>query len=399
MYNAFYELVIGERPGARIREGAAGQLLPHAAGTLRTAAADRRRRLVQGRLEFVHPGLAQGLPDRPGTAQPGRGVHQRHAVPGPVRRPLQHGHGRGDHRCEGTPHARRRFRGALRRRTAGRHDRHARIVLLIPGQAAKVTLANTNTSGDLLTVHWAAAPPSGSGITVAPASGSVSLIRGASRPHHPYRGGVLGRGPRDGHRPGQRSPPARAGPACSAPAPTSRSSIPYPSLAAAFDNVGVTEDSDPAPGNFDGYGNSFSATALADAGITPGSHGHVGRGHVHLAGRDGRRARQRRGQRADHRGVRVRQHARVPRRGGQRGGLGDGDDRLHRRKHAVVHHRVPELDRRHAGDGDALVATTSYFNRTTPGAARTPSLFAPPCHCKPGRPSPTSRSRTSAARR
>ena len=45
--------------------------------------------------------------------------------------------------------------------------------------------------------------------------------------------------------------------------------IPYPSLAAAFDNVGITDDSDPAPGNFDGYGNSFSATALAAACSPP----------------------------------------------------------------------------------------------------------------------------------
>jgi beta-glucosidase len=37
-----------------------------------------------------------------------------------------------------------------------------------------------------------------------------------------------------------------------------------------FDNVGVTDDSAPTPGNFDGDGNSYSAEALADAGITPG---------------------------------------------------------------------------------------------------------------------------------
>ncbi len=35
--------------------------------------------------------------------------------------------------------------------------------------------------------------------------------------------------------------------------------IPYQSLAAAFDNVGITEDADPSPGNFGGYGNSFGA--------------------------------------------------------------------------------------------------------------------------------------------
>ena len=43
-----------------------------------------------------------------------------------------------------------------------------------------------------------------------------------------------------------------------------------PDLAAAYDNVGVTSESDTAPGDFDGDGNSFSAEKLADVGITPG---------------------------------------------------------------------------------------------------------------------------------
>jgi hypothetical protein len=43
-----------------------------------------------------------------------------------------------------------------------------------------------------------------------------------------------------------------------------------PDLASAFDNVGVTSESDPAPGDFDGDGNSFSAEKLAEQGVTPG---------------------------------------------------------------------------------------------------------------------------------
>ncbi len=46
---------------------------------------------------------------------------------------------------------------------------------------------------------------------------------------------------------------------------------PYPTLAAAFNDVGVSDESDPAAGNFDGYDDSFSAQALAAAGVTPGS--------------------------------------------------------------------------------------------------------------------------------
>jgi hypothetical protein len=47
--------------------------------------------------------------------------------------------------------------------------------------------------------------------------------------------------------------------------------VPYPSLAAAFDNVGITDDADHGPGNFDGFGNSFSSQALADVGLAPGA--------------------------------------------------------------------------------------------------------------------------------
>jgi hypothetical protein len=46
--------------------------------------------------------------------------------------------------------------------------------------------------------------------------------------------------------------------------------VPYASLASAFNNVSITDDSDHGPGNIDGGGNSFSAQALAAAGLTPG---------------------------------------------------------------------------------------------------------------------------------
>jgi alpha-galactosidase len=51
---------------------------------------------------------------------------------------------------------------------------------------------------------------------------------------------------------------------------------PYPTLAAAFNDVGVSSQSDPAAGNFDGYDDSFSAQALAAAGVRPGSVVHAG---------------------------------------------------------------------------------------------------------------------------
>ncbi len=46
--------------------------------------------------------------------------------------------------------------------------------------------------------------------------------------------------------------------------------MPFASLPAGFNNVSITDDSDHGPGNIDGGGNSFSAQALAAAGLTPG---------------------------------------------------------------------------------------------------------------------------------
>jgi beta-glucosidase len=50
---------------------------------------------------------------------------------------------------------------------------------------------------------------------------------------------------------------------------TPTTGAPYSSLAAAYDNVGITDNSNPAPGNFDGTGESFSAQALAAGTPTP----------------------------------------------------------------------------------------------------------------------------------
>ncbi len=44
----------------------------------------------------------------------------------------------------------------------------------------------------------------------------------------------------------------------------------YSSLAAAYDNVGITEGGDPTGGNFDGGGQSYAAAGLVDAGLAPG---------------------------------------------------------------------------------------------------------------------------------
>jgi hypothetical protein len=47
--------------------------------------------------------------------------------------------------------------------------------------------------------------------------------------------------------------------------------VPYPTLADGFNNVSITDDTNRAPGNIDGGGNSLSAQALAAVGLTPGA--------------------------------------------------------------------------------------------------------------------------------
>ncbi|MFJ6569214.1 NEW3 domain-containing protein [Streptomyces sp. NPDC091292] len=50
-----------------------------------------------------------------------------------------------------------------------------------------------------------------------------------------------------------------------------RTGAPSPNLAAAYNNVAITDENNTAPGNYDGEGNSFSAQKLADVGLVRGA--------------------------------------------------------------------------------------------------------------------------------
>ena len=55
--------------------------------------------------------------------------------------------------------------------------------------------------------------------------------------------------------------------------------VPYASLAAAYNNTGISDNSDEAAANYDGVGDSFSAQALAagtPTALTPGSQVTIG---------------------------------------------------------------------------------------------------------------------------
>lgn len=48
-------------------------------------------------------------------------------------------------------------------------------------------------------------------------------------------------------------------------------SVPYPSLIAAFNNLGISDDAHPSAGNLDGDGSSYSAQSLAAVGLSQGA--------------------------------------------------------------------------------------------------------------------------------
>ena len=118
--------------------------------------------------------------------------------------------------------------------------------------------------------------------------------------------------------------------------------VAYPSLAASFNDVGITADSNTAPGNYDGNGSSFSETALTSAGGGPGRDRHRPGPVLHLPQRRGRGRRQHRRRGRDHHDVGQR-HARAPGVGQLRSRHRDGNDHVHRRQHAELHAHVTGL--------------------------------------------------------
>jgi len=137
-------------------------------------------------------------------------------------------------------------------------------LMVTAGTSSAVSLRLTNRTGSAAATTWQVAAPAG--LTVTPATGSVVLP------------------------PGQAATETLTVSATSAGlnveldvalTTTEGAAVdngdafidvltPYASLAQAFNNIGTTSDSAPTAGNFDGAGNSFSAQALAAAGIAPG---------------------------------------------------------------------------------------------------------------------------------
>jgi predicted alpha-1,2-mannosidase len=145
-------------------------------------------------------------------------------------------------------------------------------LVVAPGATAEVTIGAQSARDDVSeSMAWSAA--STGGVQVSPAKGTFSLTPGGQATQDlavvaPAALGTfdiaLSLSPSSG---AQATPPSLVLPVIVAPA---GSIWPY------FNDVGVTDDAKPSAGNFDGAKYSYSAQALAAAGVTPGGALKVG---------------------------------------------------------------------------------------------------------------------------
>jgi beta-glucosidase len=139
----------------------------------------------------------------------------------------------------------------------------------IPGSAATATTTLTNTgSAALRNVSVTLTAPSGWTVTAATPSSfgqvaagqaaattwTVTAPAGAAAGSYELTATATFTGP-SGRSTAQQTAPV---------------SVPYPSLTAAFNNPGISDDAHTSAGNLDGGGFSYSAQALAAVGLTPG---------------------------------------------------------------------------------------------------------------------------------
>ena len=135
---------------------------------------------------------------------------------------------------------------------------------IVSGASATLTL--TSSAAVPLAVHWQASAPMG--IVVSPSSGTVVVAPGRTV-------AVRLTATATSATPGVAIVPISVSSGRYGLGGTSLLvSVPYPNLAAAFDDVGITDDGNANPANLnggiDGDGSSYSAQALAAAGVVAG---------------------------------------------------------------------------------------------------------------------------------
>ncbi|MFU8854826.1 fibronectin type III-like domain-contianing protein, partial [Micromonospora sp. SL1-18] len=141
-------------------------------------------------------------------------------------------------------------------------------VLLKPSEDAPATLAISNNIASPITVTWQAAPPPG--VQLTPDSGTVTVAPGASSSI------AVTVSANESAKSGSEdirvsSKASINGESYNMVDTRLVAILPYPALAAAFNNVGITSVSNPKAGDFSGNGVTFSSDALAEVGLTPGA--------------------------------------------------------------------------------------------------------------------------------
>jgi len=139
-------------------------------------------------------------------------------------------------------------------------------VSLTPGQSGTSTVTVTSDLPGPVTLGYTAQPPAG--LTVTPAQATLTVPpQGTTATVQVAAAATAPAGP-------QQIPLSLSftdgGQRYTLPAAQITASVPYTSFAAAFDNTGISDDTDTGAASLDGSGSSFSAQALASAGVTPG---------------------------------------------------------------------------------------------------------------------------------
>jgi predicted alpha-1,2-mannosidase len=137
-----------------------------------------------------------------------------------------------------------------------------------PGTSATLTLGVQSMSSAKQDITWSASATSGSGITVGPSSGTISVAKEAQATQA-IDVSVPSTTP-DGDY--QVTFSMRSATGTALPNVVEEVDVARPGdLGPYFNNTGISADSDQGTADYDGDGYSYSATELSDAGITPGA--------------------------------------------------------------------------------------------------------------------------------
>jgi predicted GH43/DUF377 family glycosyl hydrolase len=141
-------------------------------------------------------------------------------------------------------------------------------VLVLPaGGTATADLDLTSNATSALTVSYQASAPSA--VSLTPASGTASLSGGGSSTIS-LTVSVSAGTPRGSYVVPITVAAADNGTTYLQSTVRLQVSVPFPNLAAAFNNTGISDDSSPGGASFDGGPDSYSAQSLAAAGLSPG---------------------------------------------------------------------------------------------------------------------------------